>query len=147
MSQTSEPLVFPSHFPPTDRWKKFFIGVRWLGPDLSFFDKLKAQQGQRTVREMSLWGGGQRQAVAETIGLVLHQRLRWPTEVFVPDDSFQVICTGPRFDFIDDFAGEEAIEKVELMLAIKVASAFWEGKEEATFGEVVDALLALKRQT
>ena len=147
MTQTSEPLIFPSHFPPTDRWKKFFIGVRWLGPDLSFFGKLKAQQRQRSVREMSLWGGGQRRAVAETIGRVLHARLRWPTDVFIPNDSFQVICTGPRFDSIDDLAGEEAIEEVELMLTIKVAPAFWQGKEQATFGEVVDALLALKQQT
>jgi hypothetical protein len=34
-----------------------------------------------------------------------------------------------------------------LMLAIKVAPAFWEEKEQETFGEVVDALLALKQQT
>ena len=147
MSEACKPLIFPSHFPPTDRWKKFFIGVRWLGPDLSFFRKLKAQQGQRSLHEMSLWGGGERQAVAATIATVLHERLHWPSAVFIPDDSFQVVCNGPSFDFNDEFAAEEAIGEVEVMLAIKVARAFWQGKEQATFGEVVDALLALKQQT
>lgn len=147
MRQASKPLVFPSNFPPTDKWGKFFIGVRWLGPDLSFFRELKAQQGDRSVQEMSLWGGGERQAVAETIAKVLRERLRWRTTIFIPDDSFQVVGHGPRFDFNDDFAVEEAIVEVELMLAIKVAPAFWQGKEHATFGEVVDGLLALKQQT
>jgi len=99
------------------------------------------------VHEMSLWGGGERQAVAETIAKVLHERLRWPTEVFIPNDSFQVVCNGPSFDFNDEFAGYEAIVEVEVMLAIKVAPAFWQGKDQATFGEVVDGLLALKQQT
>ena len=60
-------LVFPEHFPPATRWKKFFIGVRWLGPDLSFFKDLKAQQAARSADSMHAWGGGMRQQIAETI--------------------------------------------------------------------------------
>ncbi len=40
-------LQIPEHFPPKAAWKRFFIGVRWLGPDLSFFKAMKTEQGQR----------------------------------------------------------------------------------------------------
>lgn len=86
-------------------------------------------------------------AVAETIARVLNERLRWPSAVFIPDDSFQVVCNGRSFDFNDEFVGEAAIIEIEVMLAITVAPTFWQGKDQATFGEVVDGLLALKQQT
>lgn len=139
------PLAYPSHYPPTDRWKKFFIGVRWLGPDLSFFRDLRAQQGVRTPDLINIWGGGRRQAFAELIGNTLHKRLGWKTRFFLPDDSFQVMCHGPKFGLIDDlFAIEEAIEEIQDTYAVTIPQSFWSGREEATFGEVVDALVVLK---
>lgn len=95
---------------------------------------------------MNIWGGGQRQAIAETIAKVLHDRLLWPTAVFVPADSFPVMCGGPQFRFYDEFAGEEAIEKVNLEFAIKIRRAFWRRMENATFGEVVDTLVNLMQK-
>jgi hypothetical protein len=135
-----DPLKFPEHFPPTDRWKKFFIGVRWLGPDLSFFESLKSQQASRSKESLSIWGGGRRQEIAETIASILQKRLRWSSNVFLPQDQFSVICHGPRFDQIDGFALEEAIEEIERTFGICIPRSFWSGLENATFGEVVERI-------
>jgi hypothetical protein len=55
MYAATDPLVFPPHFPPTTRWKRFFQGVRWLGPDLTFFKMLKRQQANRLQNQMEVW--------------------------------------------------------------------------------------------
>ncbi len=49
-------LVWPEHFPPESRWDRFLMGVPVLGPDLSFFRDLEAQQAARTEEVMALWG-------------------------------------------------------------------------------------------
>lgn len=77
-------LHYPSDFPPTDRWKKFFIGVRWLGPDISFFADLKKVQAARSLTEMEQWGGGERQKLAEAISAALAVQLGWKSAVFLP---------------------------------------------------------------
>ena len=138
-------LQFPSHFPPTTRWRKFFIGVPWLGPDLSFFKDLKAQQAARHQDEMRVWGGGVRQEFAELLARTLSQRLGWGSAVFLPQDSFAVLCNGPRFDFIDDFALEDAMRILKKTQGVAVPRNFWKGKEHATFGEFIDALVEIGR--
>ena len=136
-------LCFPTHFPPKDRWNKFFIGVRWLGPDLSFFSELKARQGQRTPEDMEEWGGGRRQRVAEAISKVLARQLGWKTEFFVPQDSVAVAFHGPRFDFNDpESAFEEVLEVLARDFNLKVAEAFWLKHSDSTLGEMVDGLLS-----
>jgi hypothetical protein len=144
MSDPSDALLFPSDFPPTARWKKFFIGVRWLGPDLSFFSRLKIQQASRTTEQMSAWGGGIRQEMAELISETLSRRLGWKTSVFLPQDGFTVICHGPRFDFPDDEALEEALEKLERKYTVTIPTTFWAEQEQATFGEIIDGITQLR---
>jgi hypothetical protein len=135
-------LQFPDHFPPKDRWGKFFIGVRWLGPDLSFFKQLKRQQAQRTAEQMSAWGGGSRQQVAQAISSVLSQQLGWKSKVFLPEDSVAVVFHGPRFDFNDpESAFEEVIEVLRVEFRISMPEPLWQKQAERTLGELVDDLL------
>ncbi|MEZ5457515.1 MAG: hypothetical protein R3F04_15650 [Lysobacteraceae bacterium] len=136
-------LNFPSHFPPTTRWKKFFIGVRWLGPDLSFFKTLKATQAARHPDQMEAWTDAKQREIAEMLGEILSRRLGWKTGVFLPQDSMAVVFHGPRFDFLDEGAVDEAIESVESKYKIKVTKDFWLGKELTTLGEVVAAMAEL----
>ena len=141
----TDDLRFPKDLPPTDRWKKFFLGVRWLGPDLSFFKLLKAQQAARSNDQMHTWGGGARQEIAVLISGILSRSLGWKTTVFLPQDVFAVACHGPTFDCIDRcYALKDAVESLEEKYAVSIPARFWVGKEEATFGEVVDAIIRLK---
>lgn len=135
-------LHFPNDFPPTDRWGKFFLGVRWLGPDLSFFERLKKIQEGRISSDMDTWNGGLRQKLAEAISLVLSEQLGWKSVVFLPGDSVAVAFHGPRFDFNDPEAAFEAVlEVLELDFKIKVPGAFWTKHSDCTLGELVDDLL------
>ena len=47
MNRPDDPLAWPDHFPPKDRWKQFFAGVRGLGPDLSLFEEFHERQSLR----------------------------------------------------------------------------------------------------
>jgi hypothetical protein len=137
-------LEFPPHFPPTGKWNKFFIGVRWLGPDLSFFKTLKELQANRTAADMSQWGGGERQILAEKISLILHQQLGWGCAVFVPKDAAVVALHGPRFDFNDpEAAFDDIVEMLDRDYSLKPPRSFWESMEGATLGQLVDGLRAL----
>ena len=141
--KTGEPLVYPPHYPPTDRWQRFFLGVRWLGPDLSFFKRLAAQQKIRTSDLLDQWGGGARQQVATEVSAVFARKLRWSSKIFLPHDSVAVIAGGPRLGFIDgDVDVAEAIAAIEAQLGITMAESFWQNAGSHTLGEIVDQLLA-----
>ena len=140
MNTGTDPLVFPPHFPPKTRWKRFFIGVRWLGPDLSFFKQLKQQQAERKQGQMDVWGSGRRREIAEQLAHGFKKEVRWPTSVFFPDDSFQVMCNGPSFGTLDDLGSIAVIQKFEKHYDIRLPNSFWAGRDHATFGEIVDAL-------
>ena len=135
-------LKFPPHFPPTTRWNKFFIGVRWLGPDLSFFKELKATQAARNPDQMKVWSDLRQREIAEIFGEILSRRRGWKSRVFLPQDSIAVVLHGPRFDFLDEAAVDEAIKSVEVKCSIKITRDFWAGKEESTLGEAIAAMAA-----
>jgi len=142
----NEPLQFPPHYPPVDKWKRFFLGVRWLGPDLSFFKDLRIQQGARDPVLMDQWGGGIRQQTAADIGAIFARRLRWPSSCFLPDDHIAVIASGPRFSSMDgDLDTEEAIREIEEHLGTALPRSFWIRMASARFSELVDRIL-LARQ-
>jgi hypothetical protein len=136
----TDPLVFPPHFPPTTRWKKFFIGVRWLGPDLSFFKGLRQQQAARAQSQMEVWGCDKRREIAELLSQGFMREVRWPISVFLPDDSFQVMCNGPAFGMLDNLGGIAVIQQLEEHYGARIPNSFWAGREHATFGEIVEAL-------
>ena len=143
MGTGTDPLVFPPHFPPTTRWEKFFIGVRWLGPDLSFCKKLKQQQAERRQVQMEVWGSGRRREIAEQLARGFKKEVRWPTAVFLPDDSFQVMCNGPSFGMLDDLGSIAVIMQFEEYYGIRIPNSFWVGRKHATFGEIVEAFTGL----
>ncbi|WP_070251633.1 hypothetical protein [Duganella phyllosphaerae] len=138
-------LEFPSHFPPTEKWKKFFIGVRWLGPDLSFFNSLKQMQAARSIADMSQWGGGERQILAEKISRILHKQLGWLTPIFVPQDVATVSFYGPSFGIIDaDIAFDDMVKMLRKDYSLAPTISFWESMANSTLGELIDGLLALR---
>jgi hypothetical protein len=137
-----EPLQYPSHYPPTDKWKRFFIGVRWLGPDLSFFKDLRSAQASRTLESMSAWGGGDRRLLVTEIGVALARYCRWPTPYFLPQDKVSVVVGGPKFAAADDTDVHDVIGAIEEIADVKMGAAFWEASGSGTLGELVDQLLA-----
>jgi hypothetical protein len=141
--QPGESLQYPPHFPPTDPWKRFFIGVRWLGPDLSFLKDLYSAQSSRTAASMGVWGGGDRQALAVAVGAAFSMHCGWPTPYFLPNDNVSVIAGGPRFGALDDTDIRDAIGAVEEIADRKMGAAFWEISGSDTFSELVDRLLAV----
>jgi hypothetical protein len=142
----TEPLTFPPHFPPTTRWKKFFIGVRWLGPDLSFFKAMRRQQASRVQSQMDVWGSGKEREIAELLSQAFRQEVRWPASVVLPGDSFQVMSHGPAFGMIDDLGSISAIKRLEKHYGIHIPNSFWAGREKSAFGEIVEALTGLLAQ-
>ena len=136
-----EPLKYPSHYPPTGRWKRFFIGVRWIGPDLSFFKILRSTQASRTSSSLNAWGGGDRQALAAAVGVVFSWHCRWPTPYFLPGDMLSVVLGGPGFAAIDDADIEDAIGAVEETAGVKLGATFWDPCGSSTVGTLVDQLL------
>lgn len=140
MNSGAEPLEYPNHYPPTDRWKKFFIGVRWLGPDLSFFKELNNEQAARTAIQMNAWGGGLKQTIAQRISEILVRRLKWKNLVFLPSDELAVVVNGPRFDPIDNCAFEEIIEHLERAYQISLKAHKF-NTTKLTLGEFVDTVV------
>ena len=133
-----DPLVYPGHYPPRDRWQQFFLGVRWLGPDLSFFEGLRLQQSARTALVMEAWTDAAHREMASAVGRILHECLRWPTPYFVPSDRWLVMCGGPAFDMIDVGDLTAAISAIELHLCSKLQQDFWSSVREKAFGEIVE---------
>lgn len=137
-------LRFPAHFPPSTPMKKFFIGVRWLGPDLSFFRDLKDSQGARSLSDMSAWDGATRSALACQVSAILATSFGWKSPYFLPDDAAIVAFHGPRFDFNGP---GDAVGRIEEMLlkeyGVRVPSTIWREAIDDTMGQLIDRLLAL----
>jgi len=89
---------------------------------------------------MREWGGGLRQEVAEIFADIFHKSLRWKSKVFLPDDNFTVISSGPKFDMLENFVIEDAITAIKKKYQIQIDQSFWDDLEEATFGQVVDKI-------
>lgn len=141
-SDPAAPLRYPPGYPPTGARERFFIGVRWLGPDLSFFGRLYAQQKARSAELLNLWGGGARQQAARTIGAIFMHRLHWPGPYFLPDDAVEVIGGGPRFASLGNEGElERTIHDIHASLGITMPARFWQAAGTLTLGELVDALL------
>ena len=135
------PLRYPPDYPPTTRWKRFFLGVPWLGPDLRFFRALHATQAARTAASMAAWGGGVRQALAEAVGAIFAEHCAWPTPWFLPDDDVAVIADGPGVGWFEDPDRGAAIKAIEALVGTRRPDAFWTSAGSATLGALVDQLV------
>lgn len=135
------PLRYPPHYPPTSGWKRFFLGVPWLGPDLRFFRALHATQAARTAASITAWGGGPRQALAEAVGAIFAKHCEWPTPWFLPDDHVAVIAGGPGVGWLEDPDPNAAIEAIEALTGTRRPDGFWTRAASATLGALVDQLV------
>jgi hypothetical protein len=140
----TDALRYPSHYPPTTRWKKFFIGVRWLGPDLAFFKELKAIQASRHAEAMQSWGGGLRQKLAELVARELCRKAGWKSAIFLPEDSLAVAINGPRFNMHDDFVLEDILLALKKEHGIALPHDYWANKDDMLFGQFIDDLVQLQ---
>jgi hypothetical protein len=137
--------VWPPHFPPTDPWKKFFVGVRRLGPDLSFFEELRATQASRRARCMDSWGADRaRRELVFVLCAFLHRDVGWPGRYFIPEDMFSTCLYGPQLATIDDLRAEALIDRIEERTGIRVQESDWERIAAGTLGAAVDELLRHK---
>lgn len=143
MKKPSDALQYPPHYPPTNRWKKFFIGVRLLGPDLSFFKDLKIQQGGRTLQSMNVWKTTEQRNLAIMLGHHFKEWLHWRTEYFLPDDHLEVIAGGPRFE-TDCFAFGDSLVEAGKQIGLDLSQDSWSVTRVKTFGEMIEEIL--KRQ-
>jgi len=142
MKKPDEPLEWSEHFPPTDPVKKFFIGVRWLGPDLSFFKELRNQQAGRTLDNMSVWPISEERDLALLMGKHFQSSIKWPTRFFLPDDRFYAIAHGPKFVTVDgDVFFEEALLGIEKEMGVKLPDSFWRQTADWKFRDVIQAMV------
>jgi hypothetical protein len=140
--QTEISLQYPPQYPPRDRWNRFFVGVRWLGPDLTFFSRLRSIQAARTVSAMHAWVGDARQSLAASLGSAFSLHCRWPTPFFLPNDAVSVIAGGPSYGVVDDTDLQAAIGEIEESLGVNLGDAFWAQSMTGTLGHLVDKLVA-----
>jgi hypothetical protein len=138
---THAPPRYPAHYPPTERWKTFFLGVRWLGPDLSFFPVLQAQQAARAASLMNVWDGGRRRRIATVVGEIFGRHLGWSSTVFLPQDHLTVIAGGPRFSSFDEGgdAIAAALGAIEAIYGITLPPAFWRNPNR-TLADLVECI-------
>ncbi len=145
MRVSNDALQYPPHYPPTDRWKKFFIGVRVLGPDLSFFKDLEKQQGVRTQECMKAWKTNEQYNLAIKLGRAFKEDAGWPTEYFLPDDHLEVIAGGPQFFDTDDSLNFfDALIETGEQIGLDLSQDSWSVTHVKTLGEMVEEIL--KRQ-
>jgi hypothetical protein len=136
MCRPEDPIKWPEHFPPTDRVKKFFIGVRTLGPDITFFPKLKKQQAARGVELMTQWQVNSTEVkVLDAICEVLYETVRWKGQVFLPNDEFRALLYGPAFTEMDETG--ITIDDIEHRLNLRMEDSFWHSTQSMTLVEVV----------
>jgi hypothetical protein len=136
------PLAWPTGFPPTSRWKKFFLGVRWLGPDVSFYRRNAARQAARTDAVMAAWtGDARRLALARAVGVAFARELGWKSAFFLPADQLRAIAAGPRFSLMDHGGFDAAVERIEREIGRRLPAEIWSTAMDGTLGELVDLLL------
>jgi len=145
MKTKDDPLEYPPHYPPADRWKKFFIGVRWLGPDLAFFKELKSQQAARSLDSQLRWKSERQRHIAEVLGKAFKKQIEWPTPYFLPYDRLEVIAGGPQFDG-DCYAFEAALFDAGKELGIDLSEDSWRVTKVNTLGEMIDEIIKLQDQ-
>lgn len=140
------PLTWPAHFPPSTAVERFFVGIRWLGPDLSFFQELRASQAARDRSALSAWGDDpERRKLGRFISVFLHRHIQWPGRYFIPDDSFAACMHGPKLNEIDNHSFEalqdRLLERFDLALGDQQLVRLAAG----TLGDLVDCIAASRK--
>ena len=90
---------------------------------------------------MRNWTTDKERSVATLMGKHFRDYIGWRTETFLPNDRFQVIAYGPRFQSFDELLFEEAILGIEAEMGLKFPDSFWTQLFDSTFGDVVHAVI------
>ena len=129
MRDSGDPIAFPPNFPPKSGWDKFFIGVRWLGPDLSFFQDFQERQELRSESLMSVWHDDKLRRLAIEFGISLKRHLHWKSIYFLPDDTLAAVLHGPKFEQIGgDQDAKDAVEEFQERIGLSAPISFWEDR-------------------
>ena len=125
----------------------FFIGVRGLGPDTSFFTEQAALQASRAAHCLMQWGNDQTiTALVEAIGAAFKGELGWGSPYFLPEDEWSRIAYGPSFNMVDSGNYEAAKKHVTAALGCKLDSEWEKAVYSLSLRGVVDSLAALLKQ-
>ena len=152
MTSPASPLVWPGHFPPESWWGRFLLGTPLLGPDVSFFKKLEAQQAARTEEVMTGWTDERERRVALSLGTCLQRDWGWKTPYFIPGDSMVAVIGGPDPWTYFEMDLADAFKAYEEQLGQRMEAGFWEAvidwnDRHDCFGELVGKLTAQLRDT
>jgi len=139
-------LTWPQHFPPTDPWKKFFCGIRRLGPDISFFKELKQSQASRTQDVMLAWPDNRERNIALIFGKIIRRHAGWKTPYFIPADNAVAVVYGPRLLEFEESPLDLAVPDFEREIGEKFDGEFWKGiidwsDKNVTFGDLIRAII------
>jgi hypothetical protein len=134
------PLRWPPEFPPRNGWSRFFLGIRWLGPDVSFFRRLQEQQAARGPEVMTAWPTDDEREAALVLGRLLEKHVGWPTPYFLPDDSFAVVAYGPKLVEMDS-PFDDFKTALEAEVGTNMPSSSW----DSSFGAVARFIAPLLR--
>ncbi len=113
-----------------------------LGPDLSFFKELKAQQARRAEAVMSTWADDEQRRLALCLGECLQKQWGWKTPYFIPSDQTRAVLGGPDAWTYMELDLADAYKEFEEQLGKKLPSPFWEsaidwGNKNGCFGDLV----------
>ena len=145
MKAPEEPLVWPPDYPPTDWAKKFFIGVRWLGPDLRFFKYLRDQQAKRTAGHTALWLTQEERDVALIMGKHFQHCIGWRTPFFLPDDLLCTIAGGSSFD-TDTMDFVDAIDAIGKQLGLAIGDQVWLDANDKPLAYIVRKIIQMQKE-
>ena len=108
--------------------------MRWIGPDVSFFEDNRRAQALRSPEQLCEWSDDRRDLAAR-LGKILSEQLGWKSPIFLPKDQMRAILAGPRplLTWVEE---RDAIEAIEEEAGQSL------GTIPATFGELIDQLQA-----
>lgn len=147
MTSPVSPLVWPEHFPPETRGERFLLGVPLLGPDLSFFKELEAQQAARTAEVLTAWTDERERRLALSLGQCFQKHWGWKTPYFIPGDRTAAMVGGPDSWTYLEMDLADAFKEFEEQLGKRMKPGFWEAlidwnDRNGCLGELVRKLSA-----
>ena len=123
------------------------MGIPLLGPDLSFFKELEAQQAARTEQVMSAWNNERERRVALSLGQCLQKQYGWKNPHFIPADQTMAVVSGPDPWTFLEMDLTYIFQEFEEQLGQRMRAGFWEvvidwDDKDGCFGELVCKITA-----
>jgi hypothetical protein len=139
------PLRWPVDPAAMTDLQKFLMWTPLIGPQVRIRRGLLRQLKARPADCMRAWDAfpPDKAALAVRIAAILKDALDWPHARFIPDDPFGILL----WDRFGDMADVTAVMAIEEAMGFGIEEGTWRRwMEGGTFGEVVDALIALRER-